>query len=66
VAFDVGAAAWATVCKRTAAHYGGLASLLFDPAERIAWRDRYLQAAQSIEAGASPESTRLPGLGTAE
>jgi hypothetical protein len=66
VEFDVDTAAWATVCQRTAAHYGRLASLLFDPAERIAWRDRYVQAAHSIEAGASPESTRLPGLGTAE
>lgn len=64
--FNVDAAAWAMVCRRAAAHYDRLASLLFDPAERIARRDRYIQAAHAIEAGASPESTRLPGLGTAE
>jgi hypothetical protein len=64
--FEVDGAAWATVCERTAAHYDRLASLLFDPAERIAWRDRYHQAAKTIGAGASPESRGLPGLGTSE
>jgi hypothetical protein len=64
--FHVDPAAWSTVCKRTAAHYDRLASLIFDPVERISWRDRYVEAARSIEGGASPESTRLPGLGTAE
>ena len=63
--FNVDAAAWATVCNRTAVQYDRLASLLFDRAERIAWRDRYVRAAHDIEAGASPESIGLPGLGTA-
>ena len=60
--FNVNAAACATVCRRTAAHYDRLASLLFDPAERLAWRDRYNQAANKIEAGAPPESAGVPGL----
>jgi hypothetical protein len=64
--FNVDAAAWATVCKRSALHYDRLAALLFDRAERIAWRDRYIRAAHDIEMGASPESIGLPGLGTAE
>jgi hypothetical protein len=64
--FNVDAAAWATVCKRSALHYDRLAALLFNRAERIAWRDRYVRAAHDIEGGASPESIELPGLGTAE
>ena len=64
--FNVDAAAWATVCKRSALHYDRLAALSFDRAERIAWRDRYVRAAHAIESGASPESIGLPGLGTAE
>jgi hypothetical protein len=64
--FSVDAAAWATVCKRSALHYDRLSALSFDRDERIAWRDRYVRAAHDIESGASPESIGLPGLGTAE
>jgi hypothetical protein len=64
--FGIDAAAWGTVCKRTAEHYDRLASLLLDPAERLSWRDRYLQAAQAIATGTSPDNTGIPGLGTAE
>ena len=64
--FNVDAAAWATVCKRSALQYDRLAALSFDRAERIAWRDRYVQAAHAIEAGTPPSSIGLPGLGTAE
>ena len=50
--------------QRSAAHYGQLAFLTIDSAERIEWRDRYSQAARTIEAGAAPEDTGIPGVGT--
>ena len=64
--FNINAAVWATVCRRSALQYDRLAALSFDRAERISWRDRYVRAAHAIEAGASPSSIGLPGLGTAE
>jgi hypothetical protein len=66
VEFQVDASAWATVCSRTAAHYGQLAFLTVESAERIQWRDRYSQAARRIMAGATPENAGIPGLGTQE
>ncbi len=59
---NINAAAWAAVCWRSAAHYGQLAFLTNDSAERIAWRDRYARTARRIEAGAAPEDTGIPGL----
>ncbi len=64
--FKVDAAAWAAVCNRSAAHYGQLAFLTVDSAERIQWRDRYSHAARRIEAGAAPEETGIFGVGTQE
>ena len=60
--FNMNAAAWAAVCRHSAAHYGQLAFLTIDSAERIDWRDRYILAARRIEAGAAPEDTGIPGL----
>lgn len=64
--FKVDRAAWAAVCSRTASHYGQLAFLTIESAERIQWRDRYSQAVRAIEAGATPENTGIPGVGTRE
>ena len=65
-AFKVDRVVWAAVCSRTANHYGQLAFLTTESAERIQWRDRYSQAARAIEAGATPENTGIPGVGTRE
>ncbi len=62
--FKVDAIAWAAVCNRSAAHYGQLAFLTVDSAERIQWRDRYRQAARTIESGAAPEDAGIFGIGT--
>jgi hypothetical protein len=64
--FGVDSTAWALVCKRSAAHYGQLAFLSIDPAERIERRDSYAMAAQRIEAGTPPEDAAIPGWGGGE
>jgi hypothetical protein len=56
------AAAWAAVCWRSAAHYGQLAFLTIDSAERVEWRDRYALAARRIETGTTLKDTGIPGL----
>jgi hypothetical protein len=64
--FKIDATAWATVCERSASHYGQLAFLTMDSAERLEWRDRYSQAARSIKAGVAAADTGIPGVGTQE
>jgi hypothetical protein len=64
--FKIDVTAWATVCNRSAAHYGQIAFLTIDSAARLEWRDRYSQAARSIEAGVAPLDTGIPGVGTRE
>ena len=64
--FKLDVNAWAIVCKRSAGHYGQIAFLAIDSAERIKWRDRYSQAARSIEAGIAPVDAGIPGVGTRE
>ena len=64
--FNIDVTAWAAVCNRSAAHYGQIAFLTIDSAERLKWRDRYSQAARSIEAGVAPSDTGIPGVGTRE
>jgi hypothetical protein len=66
VDFKIDVTAWAIVCKRSAAHYGQIAFLAIDSAERIKWRDRYSQAARAIEAGIAPLDAGIPGVGTQE
>ena len=65
-AFRLDPAVWAVVCSRTATHYGQLAFLTTDSAERLTWRNRYRQAAGKIKAGIAPEDTDVPGVGTRE
>jgi hypothetical protein len=64
--FKIDVTAWAVVCNRSAAHYGQMAFLTIDSAERIEWRDRYSQAARSIEAGVAPLDTGIRGVGARE
>jgi hypothetical protein len=61
--FGLSAAAWATVCERTAVFYDGLAFLTLDSAERVQWRDRYTVAARLIRAGTRPEDVGIAGIG---
>ena len=61
--FGIDAAAWATVCDRSAALYGQLAFLTVDSAERVEWRDRYATAARRIRSGTRPENAGIPGVG---
>jgi hypothetical protein len=54
---------WATVCERAAGHYGQIAFLTIDSAERVQWRDRYAAAARQIRAGTAPELAGIPAVG---
>lgn len=56
---------WITVCERTATQYGQIAFLTINSAERVAWRDRYTEAARRIRAGTSPERAGIPTVGFA-
>jgi hypothetical protein len=62
--FGIDSDAWATVCERAAAAYGLLVFVSADPAERMRLRDRYAAAASQIRAGARPDGTSIPAVGT--
>ncbi len=64
--FRLDSSAWATICKRVAAQYEMIEFLTVDPGERIAWRDRFLEAAKRLSAGARPPRLGLPGVGARE
>ncbi len=62
--FGIGTAQWATVCRRSSLIWRSLAKLRFEGAHRTAQSDRFWRAAERLDAGETPESLRLPGLGT--
>jgi hypothetical protein len=61
--FGLDAAAWATICERSAVFYGQIAFLSSDFVDRVQWRDRYALAARQIRAGARPEDVGIPAVG---
>ncbi len=61
--FGIDRDAWENVCKWTAYFYEVTATNRFDPAERLAWKERYAQARRRIAAGTAPEEVGIPGVG---
>jgi tetratricopeptide (TPR) repeat protein len=61
--FGVDRHAWEDVCKWSAFFFDVTATNRFDPAERLAWKERYLDAQKRIAAGTAPEDVGIPGVG---
>lgn len=62
-AFGMDAAAWVTVCERTAVHYERIALYRFDRSERLARAAAYRAAMVRIRGGVPPEEAGVTGLG---
>lgn len=62
-AFGVDSGAWAYVCWWGAMFYDLTAPATYDPSQRLAKRQAFIDAAQQIKAGAAPRSVGLSSIG---
>ena len=61
--FGLDRSQWVEVCRRSARFYELTAYARYDPAARLQRAAEYLQAAELIEAGTSPDQVGVTGLG---
>ncbi len=64
--FHLDAAAWSTVCRRSAAQYEMIGFFTPDPSERMSKRDRYLEGIRRIQDGELPSRVGIPGVGVSD
>jgi hypothetical protein len=62
--FEMNSEKWVVACHYLESFYEMTAHIRFDPSQRLARVGRYEEAIRRLENGTSPETIRVPGVGT--
>ena len=62
--FGMNSKRWATACRYLEVFFAMTAQIRFDPSQRNARAQRYIEAAEQLNEGISPETIQIPGVGT--